>query len=59
MKYVNSCVIPVPKKKVETYKMMARKMGKLWKEHGALEYVECLADDVQKGIGLFGFKHNE
>jgi uncharacterized protein YbaA (DUF1428 family) len=49
MKYVSSWVVPVPKKKIAEYRRQARRFGKLWMEHGALEYVECVADDVKKG----------
>ena len=48
-RYVDGFVLPVPKKNVEAYRRMARKAGKVWREHGALEYVECVADDVQPG----------
>ena len=49
MPYVDGFVVPVPKKKVEAYRRMARKAGKVWREHGALEFKECIADDVQMG----------
>jgi uncharacterized protein YbaA (DUF1428 family) len=49
MRYVDGFVIPLPKKNLEAYRSMARKVGKLWKEHGALEYIECIADDVKPG----------
>jgi uncharacterized protein YbaA (DUF1428 family) len=39
----------VPKKNVDAYKRLARKAGKIWKEYGALEFKECIADDVKKG----------
>ncbi|MGE3146701.1 MAG: DUF1428 domain-containing protein, partial [Pseudorhodoplanes sp.] len=42
-------VVPVPKKSVDAYRKMAQKAGKVWREHGALEYMECVADDVKKG----------
>jgi uncharacterized protein YbaA (DUF1428 family) len=48
-RYVDGFVFAVPKSKVEEYRRLARKAGKVWKEHGALEYVECIADDVAKG----------
>jgi uncharacterized protein YbaA (DUF1428 family) len=48
-RYVDGFVFAVPKSKVEEYRRIARKAGKVWKEHGALEYVECIADDVTKG----------
>jgi uncharacterized protein YbaA (DUF1428 family) len=47
--YVDGFVIPVPKSKIATYKKMARLGAKVWREHGALEYRECIADDVKPG----------
>jgi uncharacterized protein YbaA (DUF1428 family) len=47
--YVDGFVLPVPKDKVDAYRRMARKAGKIWREHGALEYRECVADDVKMG----------
>jgi len=49
MKYVDGFVVPVPKKNLQAYRRTAQKAGKLWKEHGALEYIECIADDVKPG----------
>jgi uncharacterized protein YbaA (DUF1428 family) len=49
MPYVDGFVVPVPKKKLNAYKAMARKAGKIWKEHGALAFHECVADDVKPG----------
>lgn len=48
-KYVDGFVVPVPKKNLAKYRKMAKLMGKVCREHGALEYVECTADDVKKG----------
>jgi uncharacterized protein YbaA (DUF1428 family) len=48
-RYVDGFVIPVPKKNKAAYARIARLAGKVWREHGALEYVECIADDVKKG----------
>jgi uncharacterized protein YbaA (DUF1428 family) len=48
-RYVDGFVLPVPKKNLDAYRRMARKAGKVWMEHGALEYVECVADDVKPG----------
>jgi uncharacterized protein YbaA (DUF1428 family) len=48
-KYVDGFVIPLPKKNLAAYRRMARKAGKVWREHGALEYIECIADDVKPG----------
>ena len=49
MTYVDGFVVPVPRKNLKAYRSMARKAGKVWREHGALEYRECVADDVKKG----------
>ena len=49
MPYVDGFVVAVPKKKVEEYKEYSRKAGKVWREHGALRYVECVGDDVPYG----------
>ena len=48
-RYVDGFVLPVPKRKLAAYLTMARKAGKVWMEHGALEYMECVADDVKPG----------
>lgn len=48
-RYVDGFVLPVPKRKLAAYRAMARKAGKVWMEHGALEYMECIADDVKPG----------
>ena len=47
--YVDGFVIPVPRRKVAAYCRMARLGGKIWREHGALDYAECIADDVTHG----------
>ncbi len=49
MPYVDGFVVAVPKQKLTDYKKMARKAGKIWMEHGALSYVECIGDDVPVG----------
>jgi len=49
MPYVDGFIVAVPKKNVDAYKRLARKAGKIWKEYGALEFKECIADDVKKG----------
>jgi uncharacterized protein YbaA (DUF1428 family) len=49
MPYVDGFVVPVPKAKLEDYKALARKAGEIWKEFGALAYVECVGDDVPYG----------
>ena len=48
-RYVDGFVLPVPKKNLEAYRRMAEEMGKVWREHGALAFVECVADDVKPG----------
>jgi uncharacterized protein YbaA (DUF1428 family) len=49
MSYVDGFVVPVPTKNLAAYRKMARKAGKIWREHGALDYKECVADDVKPG----------
>ncbi|MEO6687764.1 MAG: DUF1428 domain-containing protein [Dokdonella sp.] len=49
MSYVDGFVLPVPKKNLAAYKRMSRKAGKIWREYGALHYMECVADDVKSG----------
>src|SRR5512143_2419771 len=49
MSYVDGFVVPVPKRSLAAYRAMARKAGKVWREHGALEYRESVADDVKWG----------
>ena len=44
--YVDGFLLAVPKKKIEAYRRMARKAGRIWKEYGALEYRECVGDDL-------------
>jgi uncharacterized protein YbaA (DUF1428 family) len=46
MSYVDGFVIPLPKKNVEAYRKIARKAGKIWREYGALQYRECVGDDL-------------
>ena len=47
--YIDGFVVPVPKDNLAAYRRMARNAGKVWREHGALEYRECIADDVKPG----------
>lgn len=49
MHYVDGFIVPVPRKKLNAYRAMAKKACKVWLEHGALDYRECVADDVKKG----------
>jgi uncharacterized protein YbaA (DUF1428 family) len=48
-RYVDGFVVPVPKKNASEYAKLARKAGKIWLDHGALEYRECVGDDVKPG----------
>ena len=45
MSYVDGFLLPLPKKNIAAYKKLARAASKLWREHGALEYRECIAED--------------
>ena len=49
MSYVDGFVLPIPKNKAAAYKKVAKQAGKLWIEHGALSYFECIGDDVKPG----------
>jgi uncharacterized protein YbaA (DUF1428 family) len=49
MAYVDGFVLPLPKANVETYREVASKCGAIWREHGALQFRECIADDVKPG----------
>ncbi len=49
MHYIDGFVLAVPKKKIGAYRSLARKAGKIWREHGALAYMESVADDVKPG----------
>jgi uncharacterized protein YbaA (DUF1428 family) len=49
MNYVDGVLAPVPVENMAAYKKLARKAARIWKEHGALAYVECVADDVEPG----------
>lgn len=52
--YVDGYLLPVPKKKLPAYRRIAQKAGKVWRKHGALEYFECVGDDLTPDMG--GFK---
>ena len=52
MKYVDGYVLPVPKKNLQAYRRMAQKAGKIWREHGALDYKECTGDDLNVKWGM-------
>lgn len=49
MNYVDGYVVPVPKKSLQAYRRMAERASEVWMEHGALDYKECVADDVKPG----------
>lgn len=49
MSYVDGFVLPVPTANMAAYRKMAKLAGKIWREHGALDYKECIADDVKPG----------
>lgn len=52
MAYVDGFVLAVPKKKIAAYKKLAQKAGKIWRELGALEYVECVGHDLKSECGV-------
>ena len=49
MAYVDGFIVPLPKKNLSRYRAMAKKAAKVWKDYGALDYKECVADDVSVG----------
>jgi uncharacterized protein YbaA (DUF1428 family) len=51
-RYVDGFLLPVPRKNVEAYRQLARKAGRVWRDHGALEYKECVGDDLRVKFGL-------
>ena len=51
-RYVDGFLLAIPKKKLAVYKNIASKAGKIWREHGALEFVECVIDDVPDSFGV-------
>lgn len=51
MRYVDGFVLPVPEKNLKIYRNIAQKAGKIWKEHGALEYMEAVGDDLENDWG--------
>jgi len=52
MRYVDGFVLPVPKKNLQAYRRLAQKAGKIWREHGALDYKECIGDDLNVKWGV-------
>ena len=51
-RYVDGFLLPVPKKKLDAYRRIAQKAGAVWREHGALEYRECIGDDLKVKMGV-------
>ena len=51
-KYVDGFVLPVPKRNLSAYRRLAAKAGKIWREHGALDYKECVGDDLNIKMGM-------
>jgi len=51
MKYVDGYVLPVPKKNLQAYRRMAQTASKVWRKHGALDYKECVGDDLKTKWG--------
>jgi len=52
MRYVDGYVLPVPKRNLQAYRRLAEKAGKIWREHGALQYVEAVGDDLDVEFGV-------
>jgi uncharacterized protein YbaA (DUF1428 family) len=52
MRYVDGFILPVPKKNLQLYRSIARKAGKIWREHGALQYIEAAGDDFDVKFGV-------
>jgi uncharacterized protein YbaA (DUF1428 family) len=52
MRYVDGFLLPVPKKNLPAYRRMAQKAGKIWREHGALDYKACVGDDLKTKMGV-------
>ena len=52
MRYVDGYVLPVPRRNLEAYRRMAQTAGKVWKDHGALEYRECAGEDLAVKWGV-------
>src|SRR5688572_33239382 len=51
-RYADGFLLAVPKRKLDVYRAISRKAGKIWKEYGALEYIECVGDDLKVEMGL-------
>ena len=51
-RYADGFLLAVPRRKLATYRKISQKAGKIWKEHGAIEYVESVGDDLKTKMGL-------
>ncbi len=51
-RYVDGFLLPVPRKQLDAYRRIARKAGRVWREHGAVEYRECVGDDLKVKMGV-------
>ena len=51
MRYIDGFLLPLPRRKIEAYRKISSKAGKVWREHGALEYRECVGDDLGNKMG--------
>ena len=51
-RYVDGFLLPVPRKKLDAYRRIAQKAGRVWREHGAVEYRECVGDDLKVKMGV-------
>ena len=52
MGYVDGYLVPVPKKNLQSYRRIAQQAGKIWREHGAMDYKECVGDDLNTKMGV-------
>ena len=52
MLYVDGFVLPVPRRNIQAYRRLALKAGRIWREHGALEFRECVGDDLKVKMGV-------
>lgn len=52
MRYVDGFVVPVPEENLKLYRTISQKAGKIWKEHGALQYIEATGDDLDNNWGV-------
>jgi len=50
--YIDGFLLAVPRKKLDAYRQIARKAGRVWREHGAVEYRECVGDDLKVKMGV-------